>query len=326
MEAALLSPAPGAARRAHRLGPAAGHPVRLAFVGQATFFEACALEGERPGLRCRFYEYRAGADAGLLVAELRRFDPHVVVVFRPEIIPAGAFGELPATTLGYLTEPLPRRGDGAHEDLERRMGELRRVDGANFDRIISFDPLIAQTAAEVLPVWRSVCLPVSDRFYRPVAGLDGHPRLLFVGRSTEHRETLLTPIKHSYDVLHVAFGVGAERLVELFAEHDVGINIHNEPYPSYENRVSLHLAAGHLVLSEPLSPTHGLEPGIDFVQFQGAGQLAHLCERLRRFPGLWHSVRVRGRMKAELHRASRVYPRLVGDLLADVDAFGSARQ
>ena len=32
-------------------------------------------------------------------------------------------------------------------------------------------------------------------------------------------------------------------------EHDVGINLHNEPYPSFENRVCLHLAAGHLVVS-----------------------------------------------------------------------------
>jgi hypothetical protein len=36
-------------------------------------------------------------------------------------------------------------------------------------------------------------------------------------------------------------------------------------------------------------------------------------------------VRVRGRRKAEQFRASRVYPRLVADLLADVRAFGSPR-
>jgi hypothetical protein len=36
-------------------------------------------------------------------------------------------------------------------------------------------------------------------------------------------------------------------------------------------------------------------------------------------------VRVRGRLKAEGFRASRVYPRLVADLLADIDAFGSSR-
>ena len=44
---------------------------------------------------------------------------------------------------------------------------------------------------------------------------------------------------------------------------------------------------------------------------------------LRRDATVWHAVRVRGRRKAEQFRASRVYPRLVADLLADVRAFGS---
>jgi hypothetical protein len=53
--------------------------------------------------------------------------------------------------------------------------------------------------------------------------------------------------------------------------------------------------------------------------------LWHAVEMLGRFPGLWHRVRVRGRMKAEQFRASRVWPRLLHDALADVGAFGSAR-
>jgi hypothetical protein len=126
-------------------------------------------------------------------------------------------------------------------------------------------------------------------------------------------------------VLHVAHGVGAERLDALMREHDVGINLHNEPYPSFENRVSLHLAAGHLVLSEPLDPTHGLEPGVDYLETSTPQELYAAIELLRRFPNVHHRVRLRGRMKAEGFRASRVYPRLVHDLLLDVRAFGSER-
>jgi hypothetical protein len=125
------------------------------------------MEGRTAHLEARFIEFRAGANAHGLISELEDFAPHVVVVFRPEIIPAGSFHGLPATTLGFLTEPLPRGREGAHSDLDRRLAELAHVDRANFDRIISFDPLIAETAAEVLPVWRSLCLPVADRFYAP---------------------------------------------------------------------------------------------------------------------------------------------------------------
>jgi hypothetical protein len=169
-------------------------------------------------------------------------------------------------------------------------------------------------------------VPVGDRYFQAVgAPLRGHPRLLFVGRSTPHRERVLMDVKHHHDLLHLAFGVGAGDLEQAMAEHDVGINVHNEDYPSFENRVCLHLAAGHLVLSEWLSPAHGLEAGMDFIEITGPGSLWHAVEMLGRFPGLWHRVRVRGRMKAEQFRASRVWPRLLHDAIADVGAFGSAR-
>jgi hypothetical protein len=308
---------------------ATDRPLRLAFVGQSTFFRACALEpGAEPGLETRFLEFRAGGDADSLLAALERLAPDLVVVFRPEIVPAGAFADLRAVTLGFLTEPLPRAvgGDGAsHEDLERRLWELGHVDGSNFDRIVAFDPLIAATAERVLPVWRALPLPVADRYFRPVGAPDPAAPPLFVGRSTAHRESLLIGVKHRFDLLHLAFGVDADRLERVMDEHWIAINAHNEPYPSFENRVCLHLAAGHLVLSEPLSPQHGLEPDIDFLEFHDAGQLERLLDTLRRDSTAWHSVRVRGRRKAEQFRASRVYPRLVADLDADLRAFGSDR-
>ena len=47
---------------------------------------------------------------------------------------------------------------------------------------------------------------------------------------------------------------------------------------------------------------------------------------MRRYPGVYHRVRVRGRRKAEGFRASHVYPRLMRDLLADVATFGTERR
>jgi hypothetical protein len=149
---------------------------------------------------------------------------------------------------------------------------------------------------------------------------------LFVGRSTPHRESFLVPLKHRYDLLHIAHGADAAMLERLLEEHDVGVNLHNEPYPSFENRVCLHLAAGHLLVTEPLSPTHGLEPGIDFLEARSAEHLAAIVETVRREPGAFEDIRVRGRMKAELYRASSVYPRLLHDAVLDLDAFGSDRR
>jgi len=315
----------GSLRRGPYAAPGAGGRLRFAQVGQSTYFEACALDGSLEEIETIFVEFRAGADPTPVHDALERFAPHVVLVFRPEIVPPGFFSGLDAATVGFLTEPLPRAGSD-HPDLHRRLGELEATDPANFDRLVSFDPLIAETATNVAEVWRSLPLPVADRLYAPLRRQSGRPRVLFVGRSTPHREDILVAAKHSYDLLHVAHGAGVDMLEALFAAHDVGINLHNEPYPSFENRVCLHLAAGHLVLSERLSPTHGLEPDIDFVEISRPEQVLHILYVLETYPGTYDKVRIRGRAKAELYRASVVYPRLIHDLYLDLAAFGTARR
>ena len=300
--------------------------MRLAFVGQSTFFRACAHDEHTERLETAFIEFRQGRDPARLRAALDDFGPDAVVVFRPEIVPAGTLADLPAAILGFLTEPIVRdHGEGAHWDLEKRRRDMRGLDRANVDRLVAFDPLIVPTAQEFMEVWRALPIPVSDRLYRDVRPEAGTPRMLFVGRSTLHREQFLLQVKHRFDCLHVAFGAGLEELERLVDLHEITFNIHNEPYPSFENRVCLHLAAGHLVASEPLSPSHGLESGIDYLEFQSGDHLARMLSTLRRDATVWHAVRVRGRRKAEQFRASRVYPRLVTDLLADVRAFGSPR-
>jgi hypothetical protein len=300
--------------------------LRLAFVGQSTFFAACALEEQSARVRTMFVEFRSGGDAVTMLARLEAFAPHVVVAFRPEVLPPGVFAELPAAVLGFLTEPIPR-GDSraAHIDLRRRRQDLAAMDPANVDRLVAFDPLIVPTADDVMRVWRSLPLPVADRLYRPVRPPRGRPSILFIGRSTYHRERFLKRPKAELDVLHAAFGIGLDDLDALLGAHDIGVNVHNEPYPSFENRVCLHLAAGQLVVSETLSPTHGLEPDIDYLEIADPHQLLGALRTAVHSPRAYERVRVRGRRKAEAFRASHVYPRLVADLLHDLRVFGTER-
>ena len=104
-----------------------------------------------------------------------------------------------------------------------------------------------------------------------------------------------------------------------------GLNLHNEPYLSFENRVCVYTAAGLVVVTEPLSPTHGLEPGIDYLEVRGPDELMSLLFDVRRDIEAYRRVRVRGRAKAERFRASRVYPELVADLIRDVATYGELR-
>jgi hypothetical protein len=315
-------------RGGYRVPPSAG-ALRVAFVGQTTYFQACVLDSPTSELDPTFVEFRSGADVGPMLRAVEGHRPHVDFVFRPELIPRDVFQGLGAITAGYFTEPLPRPDGDLHPDLGRRLQYMKTLDASNFDRLISFDPLIADSVQRVVrgtQIWRSFPLPVADHLFAPVRPAGRPPRALFVGRSTRHRERFLESSKHQYDVLHVAHGVSGPELRDLLARFDVSINIHNERYPSFENRVSLSLAAGLLVLSEPLSPPHGLEPGIDFVELRAPRELDAALFNLSHFPDLYHRVRVRGRLKAEEFRASRIYPRIIEDLLLDLATFGSSRR
>ncbi|HXD56267.1 MAG TPA: hypothetical protein VN606_00030 [Thermoleophilaceae bacterium] len=306
--------------------PEPGELLRLALVGQTTYFHQCALEEPSAWASPAFFDFRSGADAHAMVERVRAFDPHVVLVFRPELIPARAFNGLHALTLGWLTEPLPRGSEtDPHPDLVRRLEYLRAADRANFDRIVCFDPLVIPAASAILPVWRSVPLPVADSLYVDEIATDPGVRPLFIGRSTPHREWMLEMSKHKTDLLHVGHGTSLEDLRELLRGTTIGVNLHNEAYPSFENRVAILMAAGRLVVSEPLSPTHGLEPGIDYIEATNPWELYKGIWSVRHYPEAWELMRLRGRVKAELFRASRVYPRLLANTFHDVAVFGSER-
>ncbi len=306
--------------------PPGGRDLRVAFVGQSVYFRQCALEQPADGLDPAFLDFRAATPPEPLLAKLEELDPDVVLVFRPEIVPPGLFDSLRALTIGYLTEPLPRNGGVDHADLRERMWWLEQVDAGNFDRVVSFDPLIADTAASVLGVWRSLPIPVADSLFMEVHERSDPPRLLFVGRSTEHREELLAPIKRAHPIVHIGHGLFGEQLARFLARADVQLNLHNNPYPTFENRVCIALAAGHLVISEPLSPRHGLQPGVDYLEAQDPQALLALVDELSREPRAYAEVQAAGRRQAERFRASLVYPQLVRDALEDVATRGSARR
>ena len=187
------SPAGGRARIRSR---ASGAPLRLAFVGQATFFEACALDERaaraRDALRRVPRGRRRRRDAR---GRCGRSRPHVVVVFRPEILPAGVFADLRAAVLGFLTEPIPRtRGGRATPTSSAGARSCAPMDAGNVDRLVAFDPLIAPTAEAV-----HARLALAARCRSPTASsrrssaCPAGRRVLFVGRSTAHRERFLAP-------------------------------------------------------------------------------------------------------------------------------------
>lgn len=193
---------------------------------------------------------------------------------------------------------------------------------AAFDRVVSFRPGL--TGAEIPGgrIWRAIPPPVSDVMFAEVRPLHRSPRVMAIGRSTPHREWMLTPAKHHHDLLHVIHGVSGSLLADVLGAYDVGVYVSPAPGAGFGAQVAGHLAAGQLLIASDLHPSHGLERNLDYIHFGSPQDLVHLLDRLRRFPEMHHRVRVRGRLKAEQFRASRLFRRIAHDLLADLAAFG----
>jgi hypothetical protein len=262
-------------------------PRRVAFVGAEPVFGPAVPAG-------LLVDVREPPRVDEMRAALARARPHATVVLGPPFPPPETLAGLGGLVLGVTTEPEQTDLPWAH-------------------RVVATQPAPG--------VWRRMPLPVADDLFAPVTRAATPPRALFLGRSTAHRERVLSDVKHHFDVLHVVDGVRGAELRALLRRTDVGLNAHREPGRGFEHRVAIHLACGHLVVSEPLDPSEGLEPDIDYVQVADGRAMLAVVRALHRHPQLHERVRIRGRRKAEQFRASRVWPRLVADAERDVAAF-----
>ena len=284
--------------------------VRVAFVGPSELIDRHAPAAPARGIEHRSFAIEPWEDRSHALDLVRAHAADVTVVLRPGVFSADALGGLAGVTLGVLDAPI-RDGEDANA-LDR------------LDRLLSFDPLLTGMHIARSVLWRAVPPPVSDRLFGDVRELHRAPRVMSIGHSTRHREAMLIEAKHRHDLLQVVHGVNGADLLELLREYDVAVHIAPEDGGGGCGwQVTLHLAAGQLLLSEPLVPARGLESDIDYVRVDSPEGLAWTLERLARFPEMHQRVRIRGRLKAEQFRASTVFARIVHDLLLDVEAFGA---
>jgi hypothetical protein len=306
----LMTASAPATVAAERVGSAA-RLLRLAFLGPPVWLESCCPPDRTSEYSARRLPILYGSDVERTLHAAERFAPHVSVVFDPVCLPAEGLHRLPGTTLGVLV------GGADGTQLSRAVSAL--------DRVLSFRPELTGVQIGSGWLWRAIPPPVGDALFGDVRPLHRRPRTMVIGRSTEYREHMLMPAKHHHDLLQVIHGVSGEALIELLRDYDVGVYVAPEHGGGFGVQVGMHLAAGQLLFAEGLDPAHGLERGIDYVHFNSPEELVWALERLARFPEMYQRLRVRGRMKAERYRASRLFHRIAHDLLADVAAFGSKR-
>lgn len=300
--------------------------LRIAFLGHAMYFERCVPRDATDRLVPAFFDVRDGIDPAPAVAAAAAFDPHVAVVFRPDGLAGGALDPITAPVLGVLTESLPRPGRSSHAILDHNLAQLRRLEPHAIDRALVCDPLGFATAAEILPAWRSMPLPVADHLFRAPQRSAHPPRMVTLGPSTPYREHAIIGLKHKFDLLHYAHGPRGEELEAVLRSADVGLVVRGERHLiTFMPDVLLHMAAGHLTVATAVDPACGLERGLDFLEVDDEHELDLRIHQLHQRPDAYDRIRHRGFRAAQQFRASLLWDRVARDLLDDLRVFGTGR-
>lgn len=276
--------------------------ARLAIVGRRADLGTCLPPAGLEALEIGWVERPAGPDHDRLAQALARLRPDVVVALEPEPGEGAVVSAAGRPSVAWLVADL---GPDA----------VDRVACAGFERLVAASPAAARRAGSV-PAWRIAPLPVADACFATVGAPGSPPRVFFDGPASERRDEILQPTKHAFDVLHLAGGGSPERLRELQGRCDIALDLREEPGLPPRDRVGTALAAGLLVVAELPVDRPGLTPGADLLTFDAVPDLHELLAGLRRHPESMHTIRVRGRRRAEALRASVVLPQLVADVLA----------
>lgn len=251
--------------------PAGRERIRLGIITQDLYY---AFMYESPALAAHFeimkMEYRpfSGPDA---YQPLLDFKPEVLLVYRPDYLAPEVFEAFDCPTIGFASEPLPRRENGRliASDYNRQAYDLlKRVKGC-CDYLYHYD----QACLDFL---REEGFPTAGLFppcvctdvYRPDPTLPKRWDAVFIGKSTPHREDLLFSLHLTCNFFHGAHGLtGAEETLPFLQRALIGLNLHRDETPNLEPRLIILMACGLFVLTETLRPNPWFREGEHYVAF-----------------------------------------------------------
>ena len=259
------------------------------FAGQPEYYRSVHYDVTSTGEHFEFPFTSADPSA---LRELPRFaketGARTCIIFRPEWLSPypEAFSELKAmgvAVIGYSTEPVPQSWAAAYSDQIRRLETLKKALRLNYDLLIHFDGASLEFLSG-LGFGRVIAhpLPVSSRLFFPedrVRDFD----VCFLGKSTPHRERMLAPLKMRFDVIHVAHGLRDEEARALMNRSKLVLNLHNDAYPNFENRVIQALFCARPVVSEPLTGDT-LVAGRDYIPADSPETLCRVVGELLKAP------------------------------------------
>ncbi len=187
--------------------------------------------------------------------------------------------------IGFSTEPIPTLNDflkmNSHIDQMKRLISLFPARKLQLDRIIHFDSS-SESLLKYLGFKNLIChpLPVSRSVF-DVPSEEIKYDICFIGRPTEYREFFLSPLKAFYKVIHIAHGLFDEDAAKLMASSRIVLNLHNEKYLNFEDRLVQIKFSKSIVFSQPLTMNEWLKED-EYVEFKYKDELLKKVESVLR--------------------------------------------
>ena len=301
--------------------------LKLAFVGQLEY-NAPLYETDLDDLYVvrRFspiFDPAAGHEAtASTMGPLLDFNPDVAVFFRPEYFSNSLLSRLKCVKIGISTEPFPKYIDDKFHFTLDSIGRFKlflKAAELSFKYIFHYD-------AASLSFLERMGIRLSGPFALPVATMtwsqsevsDLEWDFVFIGRSTVNRERHFGALKRDLRFLHIAHGIIGKDALPYYHRSRIGLNIHSEPELAWEPRVQQLMAAGMLVVSEPISPNDLLLPDKHFLEVRDPVETYQICLKILENPGRFEAVRRAGYDRVHRELSARlVWPRFIQRCLED---------
>lgn len=252
---------------------------KFVFLGQKIYFQKTTFQGVINGISSDFVPYTFGESWNGAYSQISKLAPQVVVIYRPEVYNIDFLLALKEKylTVGFFTEPLPFNGYEAEFDLVRRYSSFENYNFENCDLNISYNPVTCEVLSKRTKIVFSHPIPVSDDIFFDRKNQTMKASGIFLGRVTPERNEYLMALKHKFNLTVIDHGELEEN---FYHNYNIGLNLHSDSYPNFENRVLYHMAQSMIVLSQQVVPDYNLQHGKHYFEFDTPKDLEILFSKI----------------------------------------------
>lgn len=292
---------------------------KVAFIAQPEYFDFHYRDILEDAYEVQYFQ-NSFSENPEFFRSLVDFDADINIFFRGELVPAEVLNALSGIRVNMSSEPFPKILNRSiiytADSLERFQFFLRIFDRP-YDYIFHYDEVSREFFEnQGIQLSGFFPFPIATELIKPDPSAVKKWDMFFSGRSTPHRDVFFGPLKRDFNFLHINHGVVGPDLLEFIQKCRISLNVHAENEISWEPRTQFLMAAGSLLVSEPLSPSCPLRPGIDFIEVSDGWNMYETCRKIIADYDSYKHIAENGRNRiVEVLSSSKNFPAFFQDIL-----------